>query len=111
MRYIKGQRHVIFRLTSSISKHHPLITSSLLFFCISVYSLAYILRLLMNQRDNPTRITTELISSFGIPNCVNNISSNGLNIEISSTFHLTRQDDLPSGNKGFTCNLTLWIKS
>src|SRR5690606_1073516 len=111
MRYIQRQRHVIFSFISGVPEHHSLITSTLLLFGRSINALAYILRLLMNQRYHPTGITTKLVSSFGVPNIVDNLSSNGLNIEIGSAFHFTRQDNLPSGNKGFTCNFALWIKS
>ena len=109
MREVERQRHTVLRLVRGITKHHALITRTLIFRILAFHASVNVTTLFMDGIQHATTLPIKLIRGFRVTNPVDGFTCNLLKIHIGIAFHFTSQHHLPRRDQRFASHLRLRV--
>ncbi len=110
MRQFERQWHVVVSFLAGITKHHSLVSGTLIHSIRLVNPAVNIGTLLMNSGQHPARIPIKTVLGFGITNFVNHFTGSFQHIHIGLRFHFASQHHLPGCNQGFNRYFRIGVK-
>ena len=67
---------------------------------LAVHSTVDVSTLLVNGRENATRVAVELVFRLGVADTLDGVAGNGLQVDIGFGMYLAHDDHLAGGDKG-----------
>ena len=105
MREDQRGRHQLAGLVAGITEHDTLVTGTLLLLLLAGYALVDVGRLLVDGRENATRVAVELVLALRVADLLNHATRYALHIDIGLRAHLTGHHDQTRGAEGLTSHL------
>ena len=97
--------HELARLVARIAEHDTLVAGALLLLRSAHHALVDIRRLLVNSRENATRVAVKLILALRVADATNHIARHALHIDIGLRAHLTGYDHQTGRTEGLASHL------
>ena len=107
---IEGQRHVVFGFVGGVTKHHSLITSTLVFLLCPFYALVDVRALFVDSGKHATTLGFEHVLRLGVADAFDDVARKGLNVEVSFRFHFSGKYYLAGSDQRFAGNLRRGVK-
>ena len=108
---IERYRHIIVGFISSITKHHALVASTLIFILFTAHATVDVIALFMDCSKHTTRVAVKLILTFCITYLFDGLASNGLQVNIYIRANFAHNDHLSCSTKCFYGTMSMVIVS
>ena len=111
VREVERERHVVVGFVTGVTEHHSLISGTLIHGLGTFYSPVDVGRLLVYGREYSAGVAVEFIFAACVPDAVDDAAGDFVQVDVSTRFYFTGEDDLPGGYQCFASDFRLGVVS
>ena len=104
-----SQRHIPFRLVSSVAEHHTLVACALFFRIFANYTSVDVLTLFVKSGKNTARIAVKHNLAVVVAYFVDDFAGDTCKVNVSVGFYFAGDNDLTCGDKSFARNFRVSV--